>query len=83
MNFNPNSIHYKHKMSNSRIYTTWTDMKTRCLNANYKRYYDYGGRGITVCEEWKNDFMSFYNWAMANGYKDNLTLDRIDNNRKL
>ncbi len=47
----------------------------------YNAYYkNYGGRGIAVCSEWRNDFMSFYNWAVANGYKEFLTLDRIDNN---
>jgi hypothetical protein len=55
-------------------------MKTRCHNVNnpdYKRWY--GSRGITVCDEWRNDFKSFYNWSMSNGYTDELTIDRIDN----
>lgn len=56
-------------------------MKTRCYNPNSNRYADYGGRGIVVCEEWNNDFMSFYNWSMKNGYADNLTIDRIDGNK--
>lgn len=58
-------------------------MKSRCYNKNDKRYKDYGGRGIIVCDEWldkENGFMNFYQWAMASGYKDNLTIDRIDNN---
>lgn len=55
-------------------------MKDRCYNTNCKRFKDWGGRGIAVCSEWRNDFMSFYNWSMANGYKEGLTLDRIDNN---
>lgn len=55
-------------------------MKQRCYNSNTIRYKNYGGRGVTVCDEWKNDFTAFYNWAMANGYKNELTLDRIDVN---
>lgn len=54
-------------------------MKNRCFNTKTERYKDYGARGITVCDEWKNDFQTFYDWAMSNGYFDNLTIDRIDN----
>ena len=70
----------KHNKWNTRIYRIYYGIKQRCYNPKYSRYYDYGGRGITVCDEWKNDFMSFYNWAMANGYRDDLTIDRIDVN---
>ena len=56
-------------------------MKKRCYDKNHKLYNRYGGRGITICDEWAKDFMSFYNWSMANGYQDNLTIDRIDNNK--
>ena len=56
-------------------------MKSRCYYTKNKNYNAYGGRGIAVCDEWKNDFMSFYNWAMENGYDDTLTIDRIDNNK--
>ena len=69
-----------HGLSNTRLYKIWCDMKKRCCNYSSKRYKDYGGRGIAVCNEWKNDFMSFYNWAMANGYKENLTIERKDVN---
>jgi hypothetical protein len=55
-------------------------MLTRCENPHAVNYCDYGGRGIKVCEEW-HDFKAFYDWAVANGYRDNLTIDRIDNNR--
>ena len=55
-------------------------MKNRCYNRSHMAYKNYGGRGISVCEEWKNDFQSFYKWAIANGYRDDLTIDRIDNN---
>ena len=54
-------------------------MKQRCNNPNRHNYDNYGGRGIKVCDEWKNDFQAFYDWAMANGYHDDLTIDRIDN----
>ena len=54
-------------------------MKNRCFNPNTPRYKDYGARGITVCDEWKDDFKSFYDWSMSNGYSDDLTIDRINN----
>ena len=63
-----------------RLYGCWQDMKNRCYNPNRKKYQIYGARGIIVCDEWKNDFKCFYDWARRNGYKDNLTLDRIDVN---
>lgn len=69
-----------HGKSKTKLYNTWKNMKTRCTNANHKHYKDYGGRGITVCEEWRNSFEAFYEWAMANGYTDELTIDRIDVN---
>ena len=70
-----------HGFSKSRIYSIWSKIKLRCYNKNDEFHYNlYGKRGITVCDEWKNNFMAFYNWAMANGYKDNLTIDRINAN---
>lgn len=70
-----------HHKRNTRIYNTWAGVKSRCFNPNDKRSYkNYGGRGITMCDEWKNDFTAFYNWAMANGYKEGLTIERIDVN---
>ena len=51
----------------------------RCLNTNDKAYRRYGGRGITVCEEWRDSFEAFRDWAIANGYQDDLTIDRINN----
>ena len=74
-------IHKTHGLSNSRLSRIWRDIKSRTLNSKDKDYPNYGGRGrgITVYEEWKNDFMSFYNWAMSNGYSDELSIDRIDN----
>ena len=73
------SANHKHKMSGTRIYETWQDMKRRCYNKQNARYDRYGGRGITVCDEWLNNFQSFYDWAISNGYSDDLTIDRIDN----
>lgn len=70
----------KHGLSRSRIYKIFRNMRNRCNDANNNRYKYYGGRGITVCDEWSNDFLAFYNWAMANGYNDTLSIDRIDVN---
>lgn len=70
----------KHGMYESRIYSCWENMKARCYRKSTKQYKDYGGRGITVCDEWKNDFVVFMEWALSNGYRDDLTLDRIDVN---
>ena len=70
----------KHNMSETRIYHIWEGMKARCYNKNDNSYKNYGGRGIKICKEWKHDFLNFYNWAMANGYKENLTIDRINVN---
>lgn len=69
-----------HNLSDTRIFHIWTGMKTRCYNKNAKNYVHYGGRGIKICQEWLDDFMNFYNWAMKNGYRDDLTIDRIDVN---
>ena len=71
--------HMSHK---NRIWGIWAGIRKRCLgqNKNSPDYKNYRGRGIKICEEWKKDFMSFYNWAIQNGYKDNLTIERIDNN---
>lgn len=67
-----------HNKSNTRLYRIWSNMKDRCINPKNKRYNRYGERGITFCDEWI-DFENFYNWAIQNGYKENLTLDRINN----
>ena len=68
-----------HSKSHTKLYTIYNNMKQRCYNNDNPRYNDYGGRGIAVCDEWLNDFMSFYKWAMNNDYKEGLTIDRIDN----
>lgn len=69
-----------HHKTNTRLFRIWASMKTRCLNPNASRYKDWGGRGIGICAEWKNNFQSFYDWAISNGYSDDLSIDRIDNN---
>ena len=75
-----NGIHSTHKLSHTRIYNLYMGIKARCYNSNEPAYKNYGGRGIKMCKEWFDDFMSFYNWATDSGYKDNLTIDRIDVN---
>lgn len=69
-----------HGLTKSRLYRIWDGIKTRCYRTNAKGYKNYGRRGIYMCDEWKNDFQTFYDWAMNNGYNDKLTIDRIDNN---
>ena len=65
----------------TRLFKIWNDMCRRCNKPTHKRYSDYGGRGITVCEEWNNSFETFYHWAINNGYNNSLTIDRIDNDK--
>ena len=72
-------INSTHGMSRTRLYRLWSDMKTRCYNQNSITYHHYGGRGIKICDEWRFNFLSYYNWAINNGYQKNLTIDRIDN----
>ena len=72
--------HVTHGKTKTRLYRIWFGMKCRCHKKTAPDYPRYGGRGITVCDEWRNDFQVFYDWAMANGYQDNLTIDRIDSN---
>ena len=72
---------YSQPLYKSRIYRCYRDMLNRCINQNIVNYKNYGGRGIIVCQEWQDDFMSFYNWSVANGYTNDLTIDRIDNNK--
>ena len=75
-----NKGNIKHGQRNTRLYKIWCGMKYRCYNPNSDEYGIYGGRGIVICDEWKEDFQSFYNWAISNGYKYDLTIDRIDVN---
>lgn len=67
-----------HGQSKTRLYRIWCNMHNRCYNTTANSYKNYGGRGITVCKEWNDDFMVFYDWAIRSGYKSFLTLDRIN-----
>lgn len=67
-----------HGETKTRLYHIWVGIKTRCFYPNHDAYKNYGGRGVTMCEEWKNSFVSFKSWAIENGYSDNLTIDRIN-----
>lgn len=71
-------IHSRHKLSRSRIYYIWCHIKARCTNKNNKDYQNYGARGITICDSWTTDFLTFHDWTINNGYQDNLTIDRIN-----
>ena len=76
-------INYKNGLSNSRLGRAYRNMINRCYRTENYQYHLYGGRGISVCDEWKNKedgFVNFCNWALSNGYSEDLTLDRIDNN---
>lgn len=70
----------KHGMRYTRIYNIWRSMRQRCKNPHHINYHNYGGKGVTVCDEWDNSFETFYSWAIKNGYTDTLTIDRIDSN---
>lgn len=70
-----------HNQRHTKLYETWKRMRDRCNRPNATQYKDYGGRGIKVCDEWDKNFQSFYNWAYQNGYNEDLTIDRIDNNK--
>lgn len=69
----------KHGMSKTKLYYVWYGMKKRCGNPGVRGYERYGGRGIKVCKEWAVNFETFMAWAMVNGYKEGLEIDRIDN----
>lgn len=73
-------VHRSHGGRATRLYNVWCGIKSRCLNENIPNYCRYGGRGITVCDEWLNSFESFRDWALNSGYEDTLSIDRIDNN---
>lgn len=75
---NNRRTHGKH---DTRLYRIWQAMKNRCYNKNAPDYQKwYGGRGIKMCDEWKNNFLSFYEWSINNGYSDELSIDRINYN---
>ena len=72
--------HLIHGGRHTRLYRIWANMKTRCFNPNDPHFERWGGRGIKVCDEWKDNFQAFYDWAISHGYQDDLTIDRIDVN---
>ena len=67
-----------HGLSKTRLHRIWRGMRSRCFLQSMPKYKNYGERGIVVCEEWRDNFQAFYEWAMANGYREDLTIDRID-----
>ncbi|WP_052353873.1 hypothetical protein [Neobacillus jeddahensis] len=69
-----------HGLSNTRLHSLWRKMKDRCNNQRASNYCNYGGRGITICNSWNEDFMSFYQWAIANDYNDRLSIERVSVN---
>jgi hypothetical protein len=70
---------FVHGQSGSKLYYVWCAMKSRCYHKANKSFNNYGGRGITVCEEWRNNYKAFYKWSQDNGYAIGLILDRINN----
>jgi len=75
-NATKHNLYHRYK----RLYNIWTNMKQRCTNPNNSDFKNYGGRGIEVCNEWRDSFENFCLWALDNGYGSDLTIDRIDNN---
>lgn len=75
----PGNRTIKHGMKHTSIYSIWCSMKKRCNNPNNKSYSRYGAKGITVCKEWNDSFENFMQWSFANGYKEGLSIDRINN----
>jgi hypothetical protein len=73
-------MNLKHGLSNSRLHRIWGNIKSRCTNPNATGFHKWGGKGITICDEWL-DFKTFYDWSIANGYSNNLTIDRIDSDK--
>lgn len=71
----------RHKKCDEKLYRIWNDIKQRTSNKNNPRYESYGARGITICAEWKDDFIAFRTWALSNGYQEGLSIDRIDNEK--
>lgn len=68
----------KHGLNKHPLYGIWQDIKNRCGNPNVSSYKNYGAKGIIICDEWKSEFLPFYNWSIENGWKEGLTIDRID-----
>lgn len=75
-----NGVGENHGLRNHILHNIWSGIKTRCHNSKRKGWKDYGGRGIVVCDEWINSFLSFYNFCINNGWKEGLEIDRININ---
>ena len=75
-----NKLAQKHGLSHTRLHRIWHSMYCRCYYPSTHGYERYGGRGIKICDEWINNPQSFYDWAINNGYSDNLSIDRINVN---
>ena len=75
--FGHNKKYGKTASHSQRLYNIWCGIKNRCLNPHCDDYQYYGGKGVTICEEWKNNYMAFRAWAISHGYKEDLTIDRI------
>lgn len=73
---NTSKSNTKHNLKNHKLYGVWSAMKARCYNKNTNQYKDYGGKGVIVCDEWKNDFLSFYYWSISNGWEKGLQIDK-------
>lgn len=75
--------HTKHNLSHTNLYKILVSIKGRCKNPKNQNYFRYGGRGINLCEQWDGEdgYETFYKWALENGYKEGLSIDRIDNNK--
>lgn len=69
-------VTFKHGLRGHTLYSVWSKMKHRCNCEGATKFHNYGGRGVGICAEWENDFMSFYNWAISNGWKEGLQLDK-------
>lgn len=78
--FKNNGLTTRDSAKDLRLYNIWRSMKKRCYLQTDKDFHNYGERGISVCDEWNENFYSFYLWAKESGYSDNLSIDRIDTN---
>lgn len=72
-------LRHGEKKNHTKLYYVWKEMRWRCHHSQNKSYKYYGGRGVHVCDEWRYDYSNFRRWALINGYKEGLTIDRIDN----
>jgi len=79
--YGKDNANYRHGDSRTRVWKIHSGLKSRCYNPNDTAYKYYGAKGIKMCDEWRNSYPAFRDWALANGYADNLVIDRIDNNK--